>query len=69
MRVIDAQARVCAIYMVSEFIDAMAEDDGTVYGITQSTITKGYCIKANLDTAFEVFRGMQGRLRGGSHCV
>merc|ERR1740117_1825674 len=28
-------------------------------GITYSTIVKGYCVKGDLDTAFEVFRSMQ----------
>merc|ERR1719432_421784 len=44
---------------VSELVEAMEPDGCGPDAITYSTIVKGYCVKGDLDKAFEVFRGMQ----------
>jgi len=67
--VIDAQARVGAMDAVSKLVETMAIDGCTPDAITFSTIMKGYCVKGDLDNAFEVFRGMQKNRMAGDAIV
>merc|ERR1719454_1639154 len=44
---------------VSELVKSMEPNGCQPDGITYSTIVKGYCVKGDLDNAFDVFRSMQ----------
>jgi len=56
---IDSQARVGAMDQVSTLWESMLPSGCEPDKITYSTIVKGYCVKGDLEKAFEVFRGMQ----------
>merc|ERR1719464_31242 len=54
---------------VSELVESMASDNCTPDAITYSTIVKGYCVKGDLDKAFEVFTSMQKNKMAGDSII
>merc|ERR550532_3601735 len=54
---------------VSKLVETMGLDGCTPDTITYSTIVKGYCVKGDLDKAFEVFRGMQKNKMAGDSII
>lgn len=56
---IDAQARCGCIDEITQIVTAMEKDGCKPDVITFSTIMKGYCVKGDLDKAYDVFRSTQ----------
>jgi len=56
---IDAHARIGSMEVVSELVEAMAVDGCEPDCITYSMIVKGYCVKGDIDKAFDVFSNMK----------
>lgn len=56
---IDAQARCGCIDEITQIVSAMEEAGCKPDVITFSTIMKGYCVKGDLDKAYDVFKSTQ----------
>jgi len=56
---IDSQARCGCIDEITQIVSAMEADGCKPDVITFSTIMKGYCVKGDLDKAYDVFRSTQ----------
>merc|ERR1719163_2067479 len=55
---IDAQARVGSVDEMMEVLQAMAPSGCEPDIITHSTVVKGFCVRGDLDKAFEILRSL-----------